>query len=151
MIDIDKYIQTALKNGEKNRVNAYRNLKSKILLAQTAKNAKGYDDATELSIIGKYVKELNEDSKAYFAANRNDLAVEYVEEADILSEFLPNEPTEDEIKIAIAEFISLNNGPISDTKTLAKSQMGSCIKYVKNQYPTADGKKVSEVVKSFIV
>lgn len=151
MIDIDKYIQAALKNSDKNRVNAYRNLKSKILLAKTAKNAKDYDDATELSIIGKYVKELNDDSKAYFAANREDLALECVEEADILSEFLPKEPTEDEIKMAIADFIGLNNGPVSDAKTLDKRQMGPCIKYVKSQYPTADGKKVSEVVKSFIV
>lgn len=149
MVDIDTMIKNSLKEGNKAKTKAYRNLKSKILLAKTAKNAKPYDDATEIGIISKYVKELTDAADAYFAMDRDDLGVEYTEEADILSVLLPKQPTEDEIEKCVYCFIEKNVGV--ENKTMPKSQMGVCIKYVKNTYPSADGKVVSEIVKRFIV
>jgi uncharacterized protein YqeY len=150
MLNIDAMIKSSMKEGNKANLNAYRNLKSKILVAKTAKNAKEYDDAMEISVISKYVKELTEGANAYFAADRDDLGSEYMEEADILSALLPKQPTEDEIESAVYDFIENNVGPIPENKTIAKNQMGLCIKYVKGVYPSADGKTVSEVVKRFI-
>ena len=149
MIDIDKMIQNALKNGIKDQVKAYRNLKSKILLVKTAKNAK-YDETTEVSIISKYVKELEADSASYFAVDRDDLGQEYAEEACILKALLPKQPTTEELTNAVWDFIETNNGPIPENKTIPKSQMGICIKYIKNRYPSTDGKTVSEIVRGFI-
>ena len=149
MIDIDKMIQNALKNGIKDQVKAYRNLKSKILLAKTAKNAK-YDETTEVSIISKYVKELEADSASYFAVDRDDLGQEYAEEACILKALLSKQPTTEELTNAVWDFIETNNGPIPENKTISKSQMGICIKYIKSRYPSADGKIVSEIVRGFI-
>lgn len=148
MIDVDTMIKNSLKEGNKVKTKAYRNLKSKILLAKTAKNAKPYDDATEISIISKYVKELTDAADAYFAVDRDDLGLEYTEEADILSVLLPQQPTEKEIENCAYGFIKENVG--SESKTMPKFQMGSCIKYVKNAYPSADGKTVSEIVKRFV-
>lgn len=150
MINIDEMIKSSMKEGNKAKLNAYRNLKSKILVAKTAKNANGYDDATEIGVISKYVKELTDDANAYFAVDRDDLGSAYMEEADILSALLPKQPTDDEIKNCVWDFIESNIGPIPETKTIAKSQMGVCIKYIKGVYPSADGKKVSEIVRSFI-
>lgn len=147
MIDIDAMIQNALKKGIKDHVKAYRNLKSKILLAKTAKNAK-YDEATEISIISKYVKELETDSAAYFAADRDDLGQEYAEEACILKVLLPKPPKDEDIINAVWEFIRINIG--LDTTTIPQKQMGHCIKYVKEELPGADGRKVSDIVKGFI-
>lgn len=150
MININAMIKSSMKEGDNVRLNAYRNLKSKILVAKTAKNAKEYNEATEISLISKYVKELTEDANAYFAADRDDLGSAYMEEADILSGLLPKQPTDDEIECAIYDFIEKNNGPTPENKTILKNQMGLCIKYVKGVYPSADGKIVSEIVKRFI-
>lgn len=150
MLDIDLMIKNSLKGGNKTEVNAYRNLKSKILIAKTAKNAKPYDDTIEISIISKYVKELNEDSKSYFTAGREDLGKDYLDEANVLSKLLPKAVSVEEIEYAIWDFIETNNGPIPENKTIAKNQMGACIKYIKSKYPTADGKIISELVKKFI-
>lgn len=150
MLDIDSMIQHALKNGIKDQVRAYRNLKSKILIAKTAKNAK-YDDTVEITLISKYVKELEEGSSMYFAADRDDLGQEYAEEACILKALLPKQPTVEELTNTVWDFIETNNGPIPENKTISKSQMGICIKYVKSRYPSADGKTVSNIVKGFIV
>ena len=151
MINIDAMIKSSMKEGNKVSLNAYRNLKSKILAAKKAKNIKEYNDATEINLISKYVKELTEDANAYFAADRDDLASSYMEEADILSTLLPKQPTDGEIECTVYDFIEKNNGPIPENKTISKNQMGLCIKYVKNVYPSADGKVVSEIVKRFIV
>lgn len=149
MLDIDSMIQHALKNGIKDQVRAFRNLKSKILIAKTAKNAK-YDDATEIALISKYVKELEDGSNMYFAADRDDLGQEYAEEACILKALIPKQPTKDDVTSAVWNFIETNNGPVPENKTILKSQMGPCIKYIKSKYPSADGKVVSEIVKGFI-
>lgn len=147
MIDIDKMIQTALKNGLKDHVRAYRNIKSRMMLAKTAKNAK-YDEAAEISIINKYVKELEIDSATYFAIDRDDLGQEYAEEANILKVLLPQPPKDEDIVNAVWEFMRTNIG--LDTPAIPQKQMGICIKYVKEKLPGVDGKKVSNIVKGFI-
>lgn len=150
MLNLDEMIKLAMKQHDKDKVKAYRNVKAKIVNAKTSPNTKEYNDNTETSIIAKYVKELKEASECYFAADRDDLGVEYLQEAEILSELIPREPTEEEIKTAIFDFIQTYNDPIPDNKNIYKSQFNSCVKYVKGKYPTADGKKVSGIIKSFI-
>lgn len=146
MVDIDLLIKNALKGGDKIKTNAYRNLKSKIMMVKTAKNAKPYDDAVEIALISKYAKELTEDAKLYQDKGRTDLSESYIQEVKILSELLPKEPTEVEIK----EFIELYIKSEFNSDSIDKSKMGTCIKAVKVKYPSADGKKVSEIVRAYI-
>lgn len=150
MLDLDKMIQVAMKQHKKAQVNAFRNLKTKIVNAKTSPLIKEYNDQTEISIISKYVKDLKYDSECYFAADRDDLGKEYYEEAEILSCLIPKEPTEEEIVNSIYDFIEANIGPLPETKTIDKKMMGSCIKFVKEKYPTSDGKTVSKIVKEFV-
>lgn len=151
MLDLDEMIKLAMKQHDKDKVKAYRNVKAKIVNAKTSPNTKEYNDNTETSIIAKYVKELKEASECYFAADRDDLGVEYLQESEILSELIPREPTEEEIKTAIFDFIQTYNAPIPDNKDnekFYKSQFDYTVKYVKGKYPTADEKKVSGIIKS---
>lgn len=147
MLDIDLMIKDALKSGNKAMVNAYRNLKSKILLAKTAKNAKEYNDSVEIGIINKYVKELNDDANLYQEKGRTDLSQAYVDEANILSELLPKAPTNEEVESFVKAFIK----ETYDSDGIDKSKMGGVIKAVKAKFPSADGKVVSEIVRKFIV
>lgn len=147
MLEIDLMIKNALKDGDKTKVNAYRNLKSKILLAKTAKNAKEYNDSVEIGIINKYVKELTDDAKLYQEKGRADLSEAYVDEANILSELLPKAPTNEEIESYIKAFIK----ETYNSESVDKSKMGVIIKAVKAKFPSADGKVTSEIVKNFIM
>lgn len=147
MLNIDLMIKSALKGGEKDKVNAYRNLKSKIMMTKTAKNAKEYDDVVEIGIINKYVKELIDDANLYQEKGRTDLSDAYTEEANILSELLPKAPTNDEIEKFVEGFIK----DTYDSRFIDTTNMGTTIKSVKAKFPSADGKTISDIVRTFIV
>ena len=96
--NIDKMIMSSVKDGDKITAGVYRLLKNEFLKHNTAKNAKPLDDATEISIIQKMVKQRLESVKAYIDGNRPELAAIEQQEADLLSELLPSIPTEEDIE-----------------------------------------------------
>ena len=139
---IDKMIMEALKAGEKIKAGAFRMLKSEFLVFKTAKNAKPLDEAAEITIIKKMIKQRQDAAKEYLAAGRLELADNELEEVDVLKPLLPAEITEEEIKEAVKE--------VSNTIEHAKKNMGVFMKAVKSKYPTADGKTVSQIVSTFL-
>ena len=139
---IEKMIMEALKAGENTKAGAFRMLKSEFIVFKTAKNAKPLDEAAEIAIIKKMIKQRQEAAKEYLAAGRLELADNELEEVDVLKPLLPAEITEDEIKEAVKE--------ISNTTEPVKKNMGVFMKAVKSKYPTADGKTVSQIVSTFL-
>lgn len=139
MLDIDKLIMEATKARNEVRKTVLRNLKSNIQAYKTSKNAQEYTDVIEIGIINKMIKSLQESIEIFKSNNREDLALENQAQLDILMEFKPQEASEEDIKKVLEEF-----GPIDKTK------MGAAIKFVKEKLPSADGKKVSDIVKSKI-
>lgn len=63
------------------------------------------DDAQVLSVVEKQVKQRKESIKAFSAANRDDLASKEQAELEILSHFLPEAMTEEELDSLIAQTI----------------------------------------------
>ena len=158
-MDIDKLIKLATleKNGAAKE--AFRAVKAEVLLNASSKNPKpegkficvtGLDSWKEnieineldLSIIRKLIKEREEQVSMYDANSRKDLADMYREQMKYLKELLPPEISEDKIQAAIVT--AYPNG-------FTQKEMGKVIKEIKNIYPTADGKLISEVVKKHIV
>ena len=139
---IEKMIMEALKAGEKTKAGAFRMLKSEFIVFKTAKNAKPLDEAAEIAIIKKMIKQRQDAAKEYLAAGRLELADNELEEVDVLKPLLPAEITEEEIKEAVKE--------ISNTTEPVKKNMGVFMKAVKSKYPTADGKTVSQIVSTFL-
>ena len=90
--EINKMIMTSMKSGEKEKAAVYRLLKSEFLKFTTAKNAKPLDDAAEIQIIRKMVKERQESEKIYLTNNRQDLADNEKAEYSILETLLPQAP-----------------------------------------------------------
>ena len=76
MINIDELIKAALKSQNKTELRAYRNLKAEIQFLKTAKNAKPYDEAVEISLINKMVAKLSDSITQFQKAHRQDLAFE---------------------------------------------------------------------------
>jgi len=135
---INGLIAKATFDRDNTRMLTLRMIKAKLLEFKTAKNAKPLDEAAEIQILKKMVKQREDSAKMYEEANRLELAANEKAEICIISEFLPEEASEDEIR----EYV--NNCGID----LIKANMGSIIKAVKQKYPTADGKLVADIVKS---
>lgn len=139
---IDKMIMEALKAGEKIKAGAFRMLKSEFLVFKTAKNAKPLDDAAEISIIKKMIKQRQEAAKEYLEAGRLELADDELDEVEVLKVLLPAEITEEQITEAVKE--------VANTVEPIKKNIGVFMKAVKDKYPTADGKMVSQIVLGFL-
>ena len=139
---IDKMIMEALKAGEKIKAGAFRMLKSEFLVFKTAKNAKPLDDAAEISIIKKMIKQRQDAAKEYLEVGRLELADNELDEVEVLKVLLPAEITEEQIKEAVKE--------VANTTVPIKKNMGVFMKAVKAKYPTADGKTVSQIVSAFL-
>ena len=89
MINIDELIKNAMKSRNKTELQAYQNLKAEIQKFKTAKNAKPYDEASELTIISKYCKSLEDAIKQFSEARRDDLVASYTAEWEVLKKLLP--------------------------------------------------------------
>lgn len=86
-----------------------------------------------------------EDSKHYKESGRNDLAINEEAEAKYISEFLPKEVSEKDLKEYIYAIINEeynNNITMRDMKAIL-------IK-VQNKYVGASGKVVSNIIKNYI-
>ena len=162
-MEIDKLIKIATleKNGAAKE--AYRAIKAELLLNKSSKNPKPegkeltifkfrvYDDIKteveikvnelDLSIIRKLIKEREEQVSMYDANSRKDLADMYREQLEYLKKLLPDKISKEKIQEYITT--AYPNG-------YTQKEMSKVIKKVKEIYPTADGKLISEVVKSYI-
>lgn len=151
MINIDELIKDSLKNKKATELKVYRNLKADIMAFKTQKNAPEYNEASEISIIRKYATKMDDAEKQYFQAGREDLATECREELEVLKKLLPKPVKASEIQNYIldsADYMGWNKG---DKIEISKKEMGPVIKFLKEHFPTADGKIISEVVKQYVV
>lgn len=84
MVDIDLLIKNSTKSKNSDELRAYKNLKAEIQLLKTAKNAKPYDEATEIQLISKMCKRLEENIRGFSEARREDLESECRSELEVL-------------------------------------------------------------------
>lgn len=149
MLNIDELIKIAMKNHNDTELNVYRLIKSEILLYKTAKNAKPYDESSEINLLKKMVKSRKESILMYSEASRKDLVVKEEDELAVLEKLIPATPSLSEIENFLQKYISESN--FAENGKIAKNQMGNVIKYLKSNFPTADGKDVSNLVKKYIL
>lgn len=138
---INEMIMTSRKAGEKGKVLVYQAVKNEFLKFKTAKNAGILDENAEIKLIQKMLKERQESAVIYAQNGRKDLAEKESFEVCVLKEMLPAEPNDEDYVAAIDEFVV----GLGDKK-FDKSQMGACIKFIKNNVLGADGKKCSQFV-----
>lgn len=150
MLDIDKLIKDSMMNKDAAGLRVYRNLKTDIMNFRTQKNAPDYTYSVEMNLIQKYVSKMEDAEKQYSEAGREDLVQECREELDILRSLLPKPVTPEEIEHFLWEY-GISNEIIYESKLIIpKKSMGVVIKHIKEVYPTADGKMVSDIVKKYV-
>lgn len=157
-MDIDKLIKEATLNKNGSAKEAFRAIKTELLKNQTSKNPKpngkfvcvtGLDSwisnvelcELDVEIIKRLIKQREESASIYDANSRKDLADLERNQMKYLKELLPPEISKDKIQEAVVT--AYPNG-------YTQKEMGKVIKEIKAIYPTADGKLISEVVKSHI-
>ena len=166
MINIDELIKQAMKSKNRTELEAYKNIKVEIQKNQTAKGAKPLTDESQLQIISKYSKSLEDAIKQFSEAHRDDLVAEYTSEWEVVKKLLPAPVNESQIHSYLLsmefqkEMFPENSeklkkleklGIIGTILEIPKKEMGIVIKHLKSKFPTADGKMISEIVKKYIV
>lgn len=148
MLDINKHIAEAMKKRETERLNVLKLIKTELVKAE--KNGTKLDDASETKILLKMVEQRKDSIEQYTKGSRKDLAEAEQKEIDIINEFIPNMPTEEDIEKytleSIGKYIAQND---ADYK-LSMKDMKPIITMVQEKYPMANGKIVSQVLKNII-
>lgn len=142
---VDKYtkmIMSAIKDGDKSKADVYRLIKSKMMEFVTAKNAGTLNEAAEVTILNKMMKERTDTAVVYTNAGRKDLADNEIYEANIIKELLPPEVTKEDIEAYVSYWYP--NG-------IEKKSMGLVIKEIKEKYIGVDGKMVADIVKIHLI
>ena len=137
---IDELIKSAMLNKQTSALRAYRAVKTAFMEYKTAKNAKPLDEVAEINIIRKMISAREDAIQQFEAAGRSELAKVEKEEITYLKPMLPPEVSENDIRI-YAESVITEKG---------MQNMGRYIKALKDKFPTADGKLIATIVKSFL-
>lgn len=140
---INEDIKSAMKSGQKDKLMALRDIKSKLLLEMTKEGGDGaVDDSKSIQILTKLFKQRQESIEIYKTQNRADLLEEEQKQADVIAAYLPKQLTKEEIEEEVRSIISQVGA--SGPSELGKV-MGVASKHFAGK---ADGKLVSEIVKA---
>lgn len=146
--NIDNFIAELIKNKQSYKVKVLRLIKSEYQKFETSGKDKVLDDATEIKILKKLQKQWKEELELFNKAGRDTLHLTL--ELEYLESFLPKEMTEEEQREKAADIIEkyLTGLPIEERKSM--KYLGAIMKIIKDNYPTIDGKIVSEVYKKLL-
>ena len=158
MIDIDHLIKSSRKQKDSKSVIYYQNVKAEFTKIEKEKGNPLLED-TQIRILAKYIKKLEDSISSFIEANREDLASEYREELEVLKKLLPEPVNESQIYSELVSWGNQKGFFTANTSTkieeisfqFPKKEMGSAIKHLKSKFPGADGKMISEIVKKYIV
>ena len=144
---IEKKLNQALKDKDKNTYPTLRLVVSAIKDAEIAnrtKEKKDMSDSDIVSILKKMIKQRNESSEVYKKAGREELLKQETNEIAVISSFLPKQLSEEETKKICEEVIkSLEANSIKD--------MGKVMGELKTKYSnTLDFSKVSLINKELL-
>jgi uncharacterized protein len=142
---IDADIKAAMLAREKEKLEALRAVKAAILLAATEKGApEQTDEAAEIKLLQRLVKQRREAAEVYLSQNRKDLADVEIFQASVIQQYLPQQMGEQEIESEIRAIIG-ETGAI-DVKDLGKV-MGAASKKLAGK---ADNKVISEIARRLL-
>ena len=129
MLNIDNLIKESLKAKKTVDLKVYRNLKADIMAFKTQKNAPEYTEESEIKVIQKYAKRLEDSISEFTKAGREDLAEEYRDEWYVLQLLLPK-PVSREKLLEWIRTAAIEKKWIGDTGiAIPKKEMGNSTVY----------------------
>ena len=137
---INEDIKNAMKGGDKEKLMALRDIKSKILLEATKDGSTEVEDSAVMAILTKLNKQRTESIEIYQSQGREDLVAEEMKQAAVIQSYLPQPLTPEELEAAIKEIIA-------QVGATSPSDLGKVMGAAKVLSGKADGKAISEMVK----
>jgi uncharacterized protein YqeY len=128
-------VKTAMKAGEKGRVRALR------LVASELQKAVKDGQSDEVEVLQRERKRRLEAAEAYRDGGRDELAADEEQEAEIISSYLPEPLSDDELGAIVGD-------AVAESGASSPQEMGKVMSLVMPQVKgRADGKRVSAAVK----
>jgi uncharacterized protein YqeY len=127
---------TALKSGDKERVQALR-----LISSELQKAAKESSNGDETAVLQRERKRRLEAAEAYSDAGRDDLAESERREAAIIEEYMPEQLSDEELHAIVGD-------AVAEAGATSPKEMGRVMSIVMPRVQgRADGKRVSAVVR----
>ena len=140
MEKISADIKNAMLAKEKEKLQALRDIKSKLLLEATSGNGEVSDDVA-VKIIMKLHKQRMETYAVYVAQNREDLAKDELFEAQVMEVYLPKMMSEEEVRQEVLD-------AIAQTGAKSPQEIGKIMGVLSGKLAgKADGKVISTIAK----
>ena len=144
---IEKKLNQALKEKDKNTYPTLRLIVSAIKdaeIANRAKEKKDISDSDIMTILKKMIKQRNESCEVYKKAGRKELLDNETQEIEVINTFLPQQLSQEETK-KICEEVVKSVGATS------MKDMGKVMGVLKSKHSdTLDFSKVSSVIKELL-
>lgn len=135
-------MKEAMKAKDEATLRGLRAIKAALLLLKTS-GSEVTEDA-EMKALQKMVKQRKDSLEIFQQQNRPDLAQKEEEEIKVIEKFLPQQMSEDELKLAVQKIII-------DTGASSPADMGKVMGVATKQLAgKADGKAISAAVKELL-
>lgn len=140
---IQEDLKAAMIAKDELKLSTIRMLKSALQYYEIQKGGAGYEASDEdvMDVIGKEIKKRKESIELYKQGNRPEAAEKEQKEVEILSEYLPEQMSEDEVRVLVKEAVEQTGA--SSPQDMGKV-MGALMPKVKGK---ADGTMVSTLVR----
>ena len=128
--------------GARKTSNTFMLETAKLIKAALINNKHSEKPVSELEVLQKMAKEREKAIAIYDKAGRYDLRDKDAKELGLIQEFIPKEPSEQEIEELIAELMEATTLTIKDTKDV--------IADVQDRFPTAQKSTIVRIFKSLL-
>ncbi len=141
---INSDLKEAMKSKDKVSLRGIRAIKSAILLQKTDGSGVELDEAGEIKLLQKLIKQRKDSLEIYEKQERTDLAQNEKEEIEVITRYLPKQFTPEELEEKLKEIIS-------SVGATSMKDMGKVMGMASKQFAgKADGKTISTIVKKLL-
>lgn len=136
-------IKDAMRAKDSLKLEALRAIKTAVIMAQTATGGGNeLDEAEEIKLVQKLIKQRKDSAQIFRQQNREDLAEPEEAQAKVIAAFLPEQLSQEEITDKVVQIIK-------ETNAQGMKDMGKVMGIASQQMAgKADGKTISAIVKS---
>ncbi len=100
---INNDLKEAMKAKDQAGLRGIRAIKSAILLLKTDGSGKEINEAAEIKLLQKLIKQRKDSLEIYEKQNRDDLAIKEKEEIEVISRYLPEQLSEEDLEMKLKE------------------------------------------------
>ena len=141
---INTDLKEAMKAKDQARLRGIRAVKSAILLLKTDGSGKEIDEKAEIKMLQKLIKQRKDSLEIYEKQGREDLAAKEREEIEVISQYLPEQLSKEELEAKLKEIIA-------ETGASSMKDMGKIMGIANQRFAgKADGKTISGIVKNLL-